>query len=170
MATRFALSSATVPVGLVQGAAQLITKLAGPVMGPTASLNAAVISVLLTATPVALTAGATAVTVGGRGGVSKPRMGSLPPPPPQAARAPTNIAASHGLMVLCSLFIDSSCGGGTGRIPRERPLQSVRMGPAAPHLCALAYGWGSSARPPTAESRCCDGPSQVRGGHYRSGA
>jgi hypothetical protein len=62
----FPASRATAPVGLTQGAAQVTVKLAAPVIGAIASLNAAVIAVLI-ATPVALLTGATAVTVGAIG-------------------------------------------------------------------------------------------------------
>src|SRR6185503_13737217 len=84
VAMRPALSSVAVPEGFTQGAAQVTVKLAA-LMEAIGSLNPAVMIVLLTATPVALLPGATAVTVGGAGGASNPRIGSRPlPPPPQA--------------------------------------------------------------------------------------
>ena len=110
VAMRPVASSDTVPAGFTQGAAQVTVKLDAPPMAAIASLKFAVMSALLMATPVALLAGATAVTEGAVGPapvLSKPSTGSRPPPPPpQAASTPTRIAASHGRM-LWSLFICS---------------------------------------------------------------
>jgi hypothetical protein len=92
--------SPTVPVGLTHGAAQVTVKLAVPVIDDIGSLKAAVIMVLLVATPVALLTGATAVTVGGTTGVTGlapvPRMGDCPaPPPPHPAANMLNSSAMH---------------------------------------------------------------------------
>ena len=81
---------ATLPLGLTQGALQVTVKLAVPVIGFIGALKAAVITVLLTATPVALLTGATAVTVGATAtGTTTPpplpRIGLWPPPPLQPA-------------------------------------------------------------------------------------
>src|ERR1700683_1113151 len=57
-------SRVTVPVGLVQGDAQVTVKLAAPLSGAMASLNVAVMTGLATTTPVARLTGVTAVTVG----------------------------------------------------------------------------------------------------------
>src|SRR4051812_33893363 len=98
---RLVLSSATVPAGLTHGAAQVTVNVAVPVIGEMASLKAAVITLLLKGTRVALFRGATAVPVGGAALLSKPSTVSRPPlPPPQAASAPTRRAASHGLMFM----------------------------------------------------------------------
>jgi hypothetical protein len=70
VATRLVASNETVPLGLVQGAAQLTVKLALPVMAAMGSLKAALIRALLRATPVALATGVTAVTVGATGGIT----------------------------------------------------------------------------------------------------
>jgi hypothetical protein len=64
---RLVESSETVPLGLLHGAAQVTVKLELPVIGATGSLNWALMTVLLAATPVALATGAVAVTVGGDG-------------------------------------------------------------------------------------------------------
>jgi hypothetical protein len=110
-------SSATVPAGFVQGAAHVTVKLALPVRGTIGSLKAAVMMVLLIATPVALLTGATAVTVGGVGGVGAgstilppmPRIGACPslPPPHPAVKALSSNAINHGrtLKYLLKLFI-----------------------------------------------------------------
>jgi hypothetical protein len=58
-------SRLTVPAGLTQGAAQVRVNVAAPVSGAIGSLNAALMMDTLAATPVALSAGATDVTVGG---------------------------------------------------------------------------------------------------------
>ena len=79
-------------------------------MAAIGSLKSAEMIVLLTATPVALLTGATAVTVGGCGPLPpKPKMGSCPPPPHPATKAPNNNAASHGrtLEQLLNLYICS---------------------------------------------------------------
>jgi len=57
-------SSATVPSGLTQGAAQVRVKLAPPLNAAMGTLNAALMTNSLIATPVAPSTGATAVTVG----------------------------------------------------------------------------------------------------------
>ena len=84
VATVLLASSVTVPVGLVQDAAQVTVKLAAPVIGAIASLKEAAMTGLLVATPVALLAGVTAVTVGAIAAVAPPdpRIGARPWPPP----------------------------------------------------------------------------------------
>jgi hypothetical protein len=81
-------SSVTVPLGLVHGdAAHATMKVAPPVIGETASLNLAVMSVLYIATPVAALTGVTAITDGGVPlfvTAAVPSTGSRPPPHPAA--------------------------------------------------------------------------------------
>jgi len=124
---RLVLSSVTVPVGLVHGAAQVTVNVAAPAIGAMASLNAAVISALLMGMPVALFAGATAVTVGGRIAVeSKPRISPLPPPPPQATSAPVKKTASHGRMLLRNLFMGVLLNVCAREKSRKAELQHAR--------------------------------------------
>jgi hypothetical protein len=66
VALAFPASSADIPVGFTQGAAQVTVKLAAPVIGAIGSLNAAA-TALFIPTPVAVLTGATAVTVGATG-------------------------------------------------------------------------------------------------------
>ena len=118
------VSIETEPVGLKHGGAQVTLKPVLPDNPLTGSLNAAEIMPVLMATPAALLAGVTAVTLGGlrTGGVttggitiggvmpgattpalvtpapSSPKIGSRPPPPHAASRANVH-AASYGLIL-----------------------------------------------------------------------
>ena len=63
LAVLLVASRVIVPVGLVQGNAQVRVKLAAPVIGTIGSLKSALTMLVLSATFVALAAGATAVTL-----------------------------------------------------------------------------------------------------------
>jgi hypothetical protein len=95
-----------VPAGLTQGALHVTVKLAVPLIAFTGVLNAAVMLVVLTGTPVALLSGATPVTVGATPTGATvppplPRIGLWPPPPLQpammmATMLPNTIAGMRG--------------------------------------------------------------------------
>jgi hypothetical protein len=75
-----ALSRATVPVGLTQGAAQDTVNDAPPVKGSIRSLNSAVKAVVFVETFVARSAGVGAVATGRATAMSPPKMASFPHP------------------------------------------------------------------------------------------
>src|SRR5580692_1313155 len=102
-------SRLTVPVASAQGAAQVNVKVAPPVMPATGSLKVAVIIVVLVATPIALLAGVSVVTVGTRPATPcPPKMGSWPPQP--ATKVLSSIAAMNirYLELLRNLFMRPS--------------------------------------------------------------
>ncbi|MEJ0005214.1 MAG: hypothetical protein WDM77_02175 [Steroidobacteraceae bacterium] len=95
MASVWVASSATVPVALAHGAAQVNVKVAPPTIAAIGSLKVAVTVVVLVATPIALSAGVSAVTVGASTAMpGPPRMGSSPPPQPLTTEA-SSIAAMN---------------------------------------------------------------------------
>lgn len=107
-------SSVTVPVGATQGDAQVKVKPVAAAIGAIGSLKCAVTTVVLSATPVALLAGATDVTVGatmmGTGGAGwvtgapfNPNMGAWLPPLHPARTMPASNAHNQG-MPLVKLF------------------------------------------------------------------
>jgi hypothetical protein len=93
VAILFVASSATVPVGLTHGAAQVTLKLAAPLIGAIGSLNVAA-TVVLTGTPAALLRGATAVTIGASVATPVPNTASRLQP---AATRPSSNAVNHAV-------------------------------------------------------------------------